>query len=60
MLQLSERIQARTVRPLLMALTGTPLINDIEDFLAIWEFLGWIDEKKPRSRADGTRSRRPV
>jgi SNF2 family DNA or RNA helicase len=25
-----------------MALTGTPLINDIEDFLAIWEFLGWI------------------
>ncbi len=30
-----------------MALTGTPLINDIEDFLAIWEFLGWIDEKKP-------------
>ena len=46
-LQLSERIQARTVRPLLMALTGTPLINDIEDFLAIWEFLGWIDEKKP-------------
>ena len=31
-----------------MALTGTPLINDIEDFLAIWQFLGWIDEKKPR------------
>jgi SNF2 family DNA or RNA helicase len=30
-----------------MALTGTPLINDIEDFRAIWEFLGWIDEKKP-------------
>jgi SNF2 family DNA or RNA helicase len=30
-----------------MALTGTPLINDIEDFQAIWEFLGWIDEKKP-------------
>ncbi|MGH8827724.1 MAG: helicase-related protein, partial [Jiangellaceae bacterium] len=34
-------------RPLLMALTGTPLINDIEDFTAIWQFLGWIDEKKP-------------
>ncbi|MFC4783858.1 DEAD/DEAH box helicase [Nocardioides sp. MAHUQ-72] len=46
-LQLSERIRSRTVRPLLMALTGTPLINDIEDFRAIWQFLGWIDEKKP-------------
>jgi superfamily II DNA or RNA helicase len=46
-LQLSERIRARTVRPLLMALTGTPLINDIEDFAAIWQFLGWIDEKSP-------------
>jgi SNF2 family DNA or RNA helicase len=30
-----------------MALTGTPLINDIEDFKAIWQFLGWIDDKKP-------------
>jgi SNF2 family DNA or RNA helicase len=30
-----------------MALTGTPLINDIEDFLAIWEFLGWIGDKEP-------------
>jgi SNF2 family DNA or RNA helicase len=30
-----------------MALTGTPLINDIEDFSAIWQFLGWIDETKP-------------
>ncbi|NEE01124.1 DEAD/DEAH box helicase [Phytoactinopolyspora halotolerans] len=48
-LQLSEQIRARAVRPLLMALTGTPLINDIEDFRAIWQFLGWIDEKKPRS-----------
>ncbi|HEV7194256.1 MAG TPA: SNF2-related protein, partial [Jatrophihabitantaceae bacterium] len=35
-LDLSERIRSRTARPLLMALTGTPLINDIEDFLAIW------------------------
>jgi len=47
-LQLSERIRARTVRPLMMALTGTPLINDIDDFRAIWQFLGWIDDKKPR------------
>ena len=30
-----------------MALTGTPLINDIDDFRAIWQFLGWIDETKP-------------
>ena len=48
-LQLSERIRARIARPLLMALTGTPLINDIEDFRAIWQFLGWIDDKKPRA-----------
>jgi SNF2 family DNA or RNA helicase len=46
-LELSERVRARVVRPLLMALTGTPLINDIEDFKAIWQFLGWIDDKKP-------------
>ncbi len=46
-LALSDRIRSRTVRPLLMALTGTPLINDIEDFLAIWQFLGWIDDSKP-------------
>jgi hypothetical protein len=46
-LTLSDRIQARTTRPLLMALTGTPLINDIDDFRAIWQFLGWIDDSKP-------------
>jgi SNF2 family DNA or RNA helicase len=46
-LELSERIRSRTARPLLMALTGTPLINDIEDFRAIWQFLGWIDDGKP-------------
>ncbi|WP_448059193.1 DEAD/DEAH box helicase [Cellulomonas hominis] len=46
-LALSERIRARTARPLLMALTGTPLINDIEDFRAIWQFLGWIDDTMP-------------
>jgi hypothetical protein len=46
-LALSDRIRSRTVRPLLMALTGTPLINDIDDFRAIWQFLGWIDDSKP-------------
>ncbi len=46
-LEVAESIRARTSRPLLMALTGTPLINDIDDFRAIWQFLGWIDEKKP-------------
>ncbi len=57
-LNLSERIRSRTVRPLLMALTGTPLINDIDDFRAIWQFLGWIDDTKPRpelmNALDGT------
>jgi SNF2 family DNA or RNA helicase len=48
-LAVSERIRARTARPLLMALTGTPLINDIEDFRAIWQFLGWIDDTSPRA-----------
>jgi superfamily II DNA or RNA helicase len=48
-LDLSERIRFRSPRPLLMALTGTPLINSIEDFTAIWEFLGWIDERGPRA-----------
>jgi SNF2 family DNA or RNA helicase len=46
-LELSQRIRSRISRPLLMALTGTPLINDIEDFRAIWQFLGWIDETQP-------------
>ncbi|GAA2883591.1 hypothetical protein GCM10010472_47130 [Pseudonocardia halophobica] len=48
-LEISDRIRSFTARPLLMALTGTPLINDIEDFLAIWQFLGWIDSTKPRA-----------
>ncbi|GAA1765094.1 hypothetical protein GCM10009795_009480 [Nocardioides hankookensis] len=52
-LHLSEQIRQRTVRPLLMALTGTPLINDIEDFRAIWQFLGWIDDKKPLAELMG-------
>ncbi|MDO9457313.1 DEAD/DEAH box helicase [Nocardioides sp.] len=46
-LQIADSIRARTTRPLMTALTGTPLINDIDDFRAIWQFLGWIDEKKP-------------
>ena len=47
--EIADRIRQRVARPLFMALTGTPLINDIEDFRAIWEFLGWIDSKKPRA-----------
>jgi len=46
-IEVSERIRRRAARPLLMALTGTPLINDIDDFRAIWQFLGWIEERKP-------------
>jgi SNF2 family DNA or RNA helicase len=49
-LELSDRVRARIAQPLLMALTGTPLINDIEDFKNIWQFLGWIDDKKPRAK----------
>lgn len=46
-LAIADRIRERTARPLMMALTGTPLINDIEDFRAIWQLLGWIDDEKP-------------
>ena len=46
-LQIAQRIRTRVRRPLMMALTGTPLINDIEDFRMIWQFLGWIDKVKP-------------
>jgi SNF2-related domain/Helicase conserved C-terminal domain len=46
-LAVAERVRSRTARPLLMALTGTPLINDLDDFRAIWQFLGWIDDNKP-------------
>jgi hypothetical protein len=56
-LELSERIRSRVARPLLMALTGTPLINDIEDFRAIWQFLGWIDDKKPLAELMGSLER---
>ncbi len=48
-LALAERIRrsAPGGDPLLLALTGTPLINDVDDFRAIWQFLGWIDGDKP-------------
>jgi len=49
-LALAESIRQRQSAPLLMALTGTPLINDIDDFRAIWQLLGWIDGDKPSSR----------
>jgi superfamily II DNA or RNA helicase len=46
-LEIADRIRQRVARPLMMALTGTPLINDIDDFRAIWQFLGWIGENEP-------------
>ncbi len=46
-LALSKSIRASRPNALMMALTGTPLINSIDDFRAIWQFLGWIDDKKP-------------
>jgi hypothetical protein len=45
---LAAALRERQRDPLLLALTGTPLINGVEDFRAIWQFLGWIDENKPR------------
>jgi hypothetical protein len=48
-LALASRIRESTPGgdPLLLALTGTPLINDVEDFDAIWRFLGWTTGDKP-------------
>ncbi|HEY1106400.1 MAG TPA: DEAD/DEAH box helicase [Agromyces sp.] len=48
-LALADRIRRATPGgdPLLLALTGTPLINDVDDFRAIWQFLGWIEGDKP-------------
>nr|WP_232331434.1 DEAD/DEAH box helicase [Agromyces laixinhei] len=48
-LALADRIRraAPGGDPLLLALTGTPLINDVDDFRAIWKFLGWIEGDKP-------------
>ncbi|HVD24252.1 MAG TPA: DEAD/DEAH box helicase [Lapillicoccus sp.] len=48
-LALSQEIRDNTPGgdPLLLALTGTPLINDVEDFNAIWRFLGWVKGDQP-------------
>ena len=48
-LALGDRLRETTPGgdPLLLALTGTPLINDVKDFDAIWRFLGWIKDGKP-------------
>lgn len=46
-LALAARIREQVADPLMLALTGTPLINDVEDFDAIWRFLGWTDGTKP-------------
>lgn len=46
-LALGARIREQVRNPLLLALTGTPLINDVEDFDAIWRFLGWTTGEKP-------------
>ncbi len=49
-LKLAEKIRENRrdgAYPLLIALTGTPLINDIEDFKAIWRFLGWLEADAP-------------
>ncbi|GAB2623878.1 hypothetical protein GCM10027067_40050 [Pseudactinotalea suaedae] len=48
-LALAEQIRQTSPggNPLLMALTGTPLINDVEDFHAIWKFLGWVEDNQP-------------
>jgi len=45
-LALAARIRDRERNPLMLALTGTPLINDVEDFDAIWRFLGWTNGEK--------------
>ncbi len=46
-LALASRIREQVRDPLMLALTGTPLINDVEDFDAIWRFLGWTNGEKP-------------
>jgi hypothetical protein len=44
---LSRSIRSLNPRALMIALTGTPLINQVEDFRMIWQYLGWIDGKRP-------------
>ena len=48
-LRLAQSIRDRVpgADPLMVALTGTPLINQVDDFRAIWRFLGWTDETAP-------------
>lgn len=48
-LQLAASIRGRIPGedPLMMALTGTPLINDVDDFRTIWQLLGWLDGDTP-------------
>ena len=46
-LALGARVREQETNPWLLALTGTPLINDVEDFDAIWRFLGWTNGEKP-------------
>ena len=46
-LAIAKSIRAVSPNALFIALTGTPLINQIEDFRMIWQYLGWIDDKKP-------------
>ncbi|MDO5052010.1 MAG: DEAD/DEAH box helicase [Pseudoclavibacter sp.] len=48
-MQLADRIRTRVPgsTPLMMALTGTPLINDVEDFKSIWQYLGWLEGDRP-------------
>ncbi len=47
-LSLAAALRERRSDPLLLALTGTPVINSTEDFKAIWQLLGWIDDTRPR------------
>ena len=48
-LRLASQIRSSNpgAEPLMMALTGTPLINDVDDFKAIWQFLGWLEGDRP-------------
>ena len=43
-ISLARSIRAANPKALFIALTGTPLINTIEDFRAIWQYLGWITD----------------
>ncbi len=56
-LALAARIREQVRNPLLLALTGTPLINDVEDFDAIWRFLGLDDGREARPAAHGAARR---